>query len=408
MGARRWWHSAGVWAGIGASPAALVLGASLAAHHGGALPVLALAIGVMVAVALLAGQSWIGLMPPHGDGGTLATVLPGYVSRPQQVAVALLLLAAMIGWLAFNSGLGGAAVASLAGTSQPVGVAVFGVPLLVLALAGISRWNTVAVLAAASALALVLYVALDTASIPAAHLPVTLDPGEPLPALADVAALIGYVSVFSVRGPDFTAGMRGPRDLMVCVALLVVPLVAVVVLGALMWSATGHTDLVAELARSPLGTALVALATVAPALTSFFSGGLVLASLTPLSFRGSTLVVAVPGLLLGAAGFQDQLLPLLAVLGASLPALVLPMAVEAHARRRGATARRVPAATWLPASVAAVILTGAGFDGAPVVGLALAGVAVAAWRRSARRTPARRGPPPAPKTQHEEPRYTDR
>jgi len=89
-----------------------------------------------VALALLLGQGRIGLAPPHGDGGTLAQVLPEYLARPQRTLVGWLLVAAMAGWLAFNVGLGGAALAALTGTAPAIGVAAFGLPLLLLALAG--------------------------------------------------------------------------------------------------------------------------------------------------------------------------------------------------------------------------------------------------------------------------------
>jgi hypothetical protein len=375
---------AGVWLGIGTSPAALVLGASLAERHQGALPWPVIAVGAVVALALLLGQGRIGLAPPHGDGGTLAQVLPEYLTRPQRTLVGWLLVAAMAGWLAFNAGLGGAALAALTGTAPAIGVAAFGLPLLLLALSGMSRWNAVAVIATASALVLVVQVAVVAVRHPSAQVPLTSDLGPPLLALADIGALVGYVAVFSVRGPDFTARMRGRADLVVCVALLMVPLLLVTTAGALLWWTTGTTDLVVELERSPAGTALVAVAMVAPALTAFFSGGLALESVTPWSFRVGVLVVAVPGLLLGAIGLHQRMLGLLVVLGAALPSLVVPMAVEARARRRGAEPRIVPAWTWLPASMVAVLLTAIGVAWTPVLGLALAAAATVTWRQLGR------------------------
>lgn len=106
--------------------------------------------------------------------------------------------------------------------------------------------------------------------------------------------------------------------------------------------------------------------------------------MTPWGFRTGVLAVAVPGLALAALGLHHHLLQLLAVLGSALPALVVPMAVEARGRRRGARPQTVPAWTWLPASAAAVLLTGAGVLWTPVLGLALAAAATAAWRRSTR------------------------
>jgi len=219
---------------------------------------------------------------------------------------------------------------------------------------------------------------------PSVQIPLTSDLGPPLLALVDIGALVGCVAVFSVRGPDFTARMRGRADLVVCVALLMVPMLLVMTVGALLWWTTGTTDLVVELERSPAGTALVAVAMVAPALTAFFSGGLALESVTPWSFRVGVLVVAVPGLLLGAIGLQHRMLELLVVLGAALPSLIVPMAVEARARRRGAEPRIVPAWTWLPASMVAVLLTAIGVAWTPVLGLALAAAATVAWRRLGR------------------------
>lgn len=377
---RHWWSSAGVWLGIGASPAALVLGASLADRHGGALPVPALAASSVVVVALLVGQGRIGLAPPNGDGGTLGEVMHSYLGPIQRLGVSWLLVAAMTGWLGFNAGLGGAAVGSLTGSGQVLGVALFGLPLLPLALSDISRWNAVAVVAAASALVVGAQVLAESAGQAAARWPLGAGVGDPLLAIADVSAVVGYIAVFAVRGPDFTAGMGSMRDLVICVALLVVPLVVATVLGALMWSATGTTDLVGELERSPAGTVLVAVSMVAPALTAYYSGGLAWSSATPWGSRAGTLAVGAGGLLLAATGFHEHLLRLLFVLGAALPSLVVPMGTEARARRRGLPPRAVPAWTWVPASAVAVLLVGAGLPWGPVAGLSVAAVATAGWR----------------------------
>jgi cytosine permease len=376
----RWWHTSGVWLGVGASPAALVLGASLAERRGGALSLPVVLTAAVVAAALLAGQARIGLVPPYGDGGTLAQVLPGYISASQRFSVAAMLALAMAGWLAFNAGLGGEALAALTGTPQPVGVLAFGMPLLALTLTGMRRWNLIAVATVVCALALVGQVALGVATDPTARSPVTFAVRDPWTGLGEIAAFIGYVSVFAVRSPDFTAGLPGARDLALCIALFVVPLVTVVVLGALMWTVVGHAHLVAELERSRLGTSLMTLAMVAPALTAFFSGGLALVSLTGVpSWLGAT-AIAVPSLLLAAFGFAHQLLPLLSVLGASLPPFLVPMAVEARARRRGRPARPVPGLTWAPASMTGVVLTVIGVTWAPLAGLAVAAAGVSIWR----------------------------
>ncbi|MEV4822149.1 hypothetical protein [Micromonospora sp. NPDC049274] len=68
---RRWPAAVGAWLGIGTAPATLVLGAAMAARHGGAVPVAGLLVGGAMMAALLWGQGRIGLRRPLGDGGTL-------------------------------------------------------------------------------------------------------------------------------------------------------------------------------------------------------------------------------------------------------------------------------------------------------------------------------------------------
>lgn len=71
-----------------------------------------------------------------------------------------------------------------------------------------------------------------------------------------------------------------------------------------------------------------------------------------------------------ACGFDRLAPPWLTLLAAALPVLVVPMATEAVARRRGRTARRVPAWCWLPPALVAVACTLAGIGVAPLLGLA--------------------------------------
>ncbi|WFE53835.1 hypothetical protein [Micromonospora sp. WMMD1155] len=62
---RRWPSAVGAWLGIGTAPATLVLGAAMAARHGGAVPVAGLLVrGALLAVACtLAG---VGVAPLLG------------------------------------------------------------------------------------------------------------------------------------------------------------------------------------------------------------------------------------------------------------------------------------------------------------------------------------------------------
>lgn len=375
---RRWWNTAGAWLAIGTGPAALVLGAGLADRHDGPVPVGALLLGGLAMTVLLLVPGRLGLRPPSGEGRPLAATLAAYLPRGDRVVVGALMALAMAGWLGFNAGLGGAALGSLLGAPTWVGVVVLGLPLLAVAAAGQHRWNALALVTTAAALALIVVIATHGAG---AHgeAPLQTAPGPPAALLTDVAVFVGYVAVFAVRAPDFTAGLRGRADLWACTAILVVPTLIAATAGTTIVLRSDSADLVAHLRTSGLGTALVVVAVAAPCLTAFHSGGLALRSVTRLPDRAATAVLGVAGLALAMTGFEHALLPWLTILAAVLPPLVVPLGWEARARRRQRRPPRpVPAVSWLPAAVLGVALTIAGVPGAPLAGLAAAGVCTAA------------------------------
>lgn len=374
---RRWTAAAGAWLGIGTSPGALVLGAELGAHHGGAVAILGMATGAVLMALLLYGQGRIGLRPPYGDGVTLSAASPRYLPPVADRTLNALLAIAMIGWLGFNVGLGGAALAALVSLPGPVGALILGVPIVGVAAAG-GRWNALAIVTTLSALTLVGLVVL---ALPPPGVPLGLAVDGWSLVLADVAAFLGYVSVFAVRAPDFSVGLRRRHDLAWCVGLLVVPTLVMVTAGAgLAWT-TGTANVVAALA-GPGGLAIanlfVAASVVAPAFTTTYSGPLALRRVTRLGQRTAVLVIGVPGLVLAVFRFDQMLLAWLALLAAALPPLAVPMATEAARRRRGHRERKVPSWTWAPASAVSLALTGLGLTYAPLVGLALACLATVA------------------------------
>ncbi|GAB3933964.1 hypothetical protein GCM10027614_06090 [Micromonospora vulcania] len=91
--------------------------------------------------------------------------------------------------------------------------------------------------------------------------------------------------------------------------------------------------------------------------------------------------------MLAVARFDRLVLPWLTLLAAALPVLVVPMAVEAAARRRGRAPRTVPVWSWVPPALLAVACTLAGVAVAPLLGLALAGALTLLWRRHPRELP---------------------
>lgn len=384
----RWYGRAGAWLEIGTSAAGLLFGASLAARHDGQVPLPNVLLAVGVAAALLYAQGALGLRPPLGDGATLPDLTPRYLARGGAVALNAALTAGMTGWFGFNTGLGGTALAALVGAPPALGSLVLGAAILAVSLAGMVRWNVVAIITTLSALALVGVV---VAAVGDPAVPVRLRPGSLDTLLVDISAAVGFVAVFAVRAPDFTVGLHRRADLAALVAVLIVPMLLVAGAGVALHRAIGSAQLVQWLAQSDnlaAANLLVALAVVAPSFSAMYSGSLALQSVTPLNARQAMLAIALPGLVLGILRF-DRLLPLwLTVLGAALPPVVVPMVVEARARRRGRAPRRVPLWSWLPASVLAVGLDVAGQHSAAVLGLALAAALTTVWRRQDARSAA--------------------
>ncbi|TDD68773.1 hypothetical protein E1262_15050 [Jiangella aurantiaca] len=369
---RRWWNTAGAWLAIGTGPAALVLGAGLADRHDGPVPVGALLLGGVAMTVLLLVPGRLGLRPPYGEGRPLAELLEAYLPRGDRTVVGALMALAMAGWLGFNAGLGGAALGSLLGMPMWAGVIVLGLPLLAIAAAGQHRWNALALVTTAAALALIVVIATHGAGA-RSETPLDAGFGTSSTLLTDVAVFVGYVAVFGLRAPDFTAGLRGRGDLWACAAFLVLPTLVAATAGTTIALRSDSADLVEHLRTSDLGTALVVVAVAAPCLTSFHSGGLALRSVTGLPERAAAAVIGVAGLAVATTGFENALLPWLTVLAAVLPPLVVPLGWEARARRRQRRPPRpVSAAMWLPAATLGVALTIAGVPGAPLAGLAAA------------------------------------
>ncbi|MGW5416374.1 hypothetical protein [Actinomadura geliboluensis] len=403
-GGRTWRAASGAWLGIGTAPGALVLGAQVGGRHGGALPLLVLLIGGAVMTVLLLAQGRLGLRAPAGEDAGMAELAPRYLPPVAERAFTALLAVAMVGWFGFNLGLGGAAAAALGGVPDAVGVTALAVPLVAVLIAGGGRWNAIAVVTTLTAIALIGIVAVKLAP-PASPVSLARD-GPPGVLAADLAGYIGYVSVFAVRAPDFTVGLRGRGDLAACVALLVVPALAASVVGAGVAAASGSTDVVAVLAGPdglPAANLFVAASVIAPTLAAVHSGALAVRRFLPaerpdagrpadvmarLRSRQTVavLAIAVPGAVLAALRVDRMLLDWLTVLAAALPALVPPMAAEAARRRRGRPARPVATWIWAPGAAVAVALTVAGHAAAAPVGLlvSVAGTLAHAWRRRAR------------------------
>mgnify|MGYP000138538750 FL=1 len=374
----RWTSRAGPWLGIGASPAAMVLGAGLAARHDGPVSLLAIVLGLGLAAALLAGQGRLGV---GRGGGTLSAVAHSMLPPAGRMGLDVALVVSMLGWLGFNLAVGGTALGASVGLDRRIAIAVYVAVVVGLAIGGVRRWNRIVLLATGTAIVLTGVV---TARLGAAVSPVDLAPardGVPI-LLADIAALAGYTAVFSVRAPDFTAGLRDHREVRRLVAMTVVAIVATALVGVVLYLGTGTEDLVGAMSGPDglaVGNVLVMLAFLAGSLTAAHSGGLALASLARTSHPTAIYVLGAAGVVVALSGVDRVFVSYLTLLGAAMPPLVLPMVLEGRHRRRGHAHRRIPSWTWAPASVLGVVLTLVDVPGAALASLAVAGLASVAW-----------------------------
>jgi purine-cytosine permease-like protein len=296
-----------------------------------------------------------------------------------QRILAALIAIGMIGWFGFNVGLGGAALSSLLHVPDFVGPLLIGITLLVFSILGIHRWNG---LAALTTIAVIVLVAFISIRYSAQMLPVTLSVQNPLLMIVDIATFIGYVAVFSVRAPDFTAGFVSKQDLFVSVSLLCTPVVLIAIAGIGLQQGTGSTDLVGVLAQPgkfAFGNLLVFLAVVAPSFTILYSGTPALRAAIGLNETVGMFVISAVGLGLAIARFDLFLIKWLGVLAALLPPLIVPLAAEAARRRRGLKPHLVAIWLWLPGAFVSVLMTIKNRPTAALIGLLISSMVTLIW-----------------------------
>lgn len=365
--------------GIGTSPGAMLLGAGLAERHGGAIPLISVLISLMLMFTLLWFQGALGLNPPHGDGRNFTEVTPLYFGVRMQRVTAGLIALGMIGWYGFNVGLGGAALSALLHIPFWVGPLTIGIPVLILSLGGMRSWNWLATI---TTLAVVILVILVLTRLADLSLPIRIGFSGPVDIIIDTATFIGYISVFSVRAPDFTARLASRKDLVFSDLLLCIPVMLIALAGVGLQRGTGSSDLVSILAGPDglaIGNLLVTMAVIAPTFTTLYSGAPALTASIRLGSRTGMYLITITGLILAIARFDKWLLSWLIVLAAMLPPLIIPLAVESTRRRMGYIAKRLPVWVWLPGALVSLFLSFVKDPLAPLIGLITSGLVTVGW-----------------------------
>jgi cytosine permease len=385
---RHWSSVAGAWMGIGTSPGALLLGAGLVVRQQGMIPLAAILLGLVLIAAVVWAQGQLGLQPPWGEDADLSQVAERYFTPAMRRIFGILIAAGMTGWFGVNVGMGASALAALVpGLPRWLAVLLIGGSIAGLALRGLRGWNRLATVTTACVLALVVLVLWRYHGRPGA---VTVG-GAPLDTLAGMGAMLGYVGVFSLRAPDFTVGMPRRRDLRIVTLLLVISLGIVVLAGAVLGERSGSADLIGVLAGPgglAIGNLLIALAVIAPTFTTFYSGAPALRGATGLAERPAMIGMACAGLALALGHFDLLLLPWLAILGAVLPPVVVPLVTEFTLRHRGRARRAVPAWPWLAGAAPAAVLALVHSPLALVAGFVVTGAATIVWQKQQPAMPA--------------------
>lgn len=374
-----WTHTAGAWLGIGTSPGALLVGAGIAARYNGPIPLLSILLSFLLMFTILWYQGQLGMAPPYGEGGDLNKITPRYFGPLMQRVIGAVIAIGMIGWFGFNVGLGGAALSALLKLPAFTGPLIIGLPILILSLMGMRSWNGLATLTTIVVLALVVLVVIR---LSARMVPVTLKVASPVNTIMDVAAFVGYISVFSVRAPDFTTNMASRKGLSILELLLCLPILFIALAGVGLQQGIGTLDLVSVLARPdglPIGNLLITLAVIAPTFTTLYSGAPSLRSAVGIQDRVGMILITVIGLILATLRFDLWLISWVSVLAAMLPPLLVPLAVKSSLRRRQAAPRLIPIWVWLPGSVTSMILTIAKQPLAALIGLSLSAIVTGGW-----------------------------
>ncbi len=320
-----------------------------------------LPLGVVLLILLSMGQGLLG----HRRRKRLAEIATATFGKTGAGLINLLMAVGLVGWSGFHGGVAGASVAELLQLPGWLGALLIIALLYLLNSWGINRWAALTWVTTGAALALTIF-ALTTIDLnsavqfaagseqTAAQSNGTLTVGNTLLA---ISTIIGYATLFSLRTPDFTWDFATGRDVVKVKLFLFFPLLFATGAGALLYFATGSwniADLLTQTGSAAIGHIFLIVAVVSPLISGWYSGAFALSHLTPLRPNQSTLLICLLGFLLAATRFDQQLLPFLGYLGASLgPALVVILLTQ-QLRPKPRSPRALLA--WLVGAGSAVLL----------------------------------------------------
>jgi len=362
-----WYRRAGIWIGIGINPASFTLGGGLATQ----LPLSALLflvpLGALVLMGLVLGQGLVSRRRRELLGERAINTF-GYGAGAGLLN--LLIALSVIGWGGFHVGIAGFSLANI--FNVPVWLGALGVAaiLFILSELGINRWNWLVWLTALAALGLAFVALIAVEAHP------SLDIASVKLGFYDwlwvTGSVVAYATLFSIRCGDFTWDLNADSDVVKNVLALFIPLVISLIVGAILFEATGDwniADILAKTHLAVLGQLFLLIAVASPALSGIHSGALAIGSVAGLSKRSAVGLICAVNFILGATRFDHQLLPFLSFIGAVLPTALVVMLASAMFTEKPSRAATLTA--WLVGSGAAIIFK---FQGGDLVHIAVGAV----------------------------------
>jgi cytosine permease len=302
-----------------------------------------------------------------------ASVRDVFGDGPKSWLLTIVLVLAIVGWCGFYVGIGGAALSDLLGVGQWPGALLLGAVVAGLTLAGQNRWNALLYVTAAGAVALTVFtVALVPASPPGrvAH------PSVVAGLVSGVGGVVSYAMVFTMRVPDFTVDVRSQRDVWLAGLTMLVPLLALTVLGVWLYARTGlfHiADVLREVDAPAAGQFFLVASAVAPAVTAAYSGAVSIDSIKSAPHRPTMLAVIAAAVVLGAERFDLRIIGFLEAVGAVVPAALVVMLLWPRLCIRRGSPHALGA--WAAGSAVALALRPV----SPLAGLVAGSSAAALW-----------------------------
>jgi cytosine permease len=305
---------------MGTGPGALMTGAAVTGRVGPAIAIPAVVTGCLVLYFVCVTHGLQAFRSRTPMGVSVRKIFGGHSGG----ALTIVMVLAMIGWCGFYMGVGGAALSDLAGMPQVAGSCVLGMVVMGLSLLGQERWNPLTYLTAGCAIALTVITVVAVPSDPPPS--IELDPVVGF--MAALGGMISYAVVFAMRVPDFTVDIDKESGVWIVGLTMLVPLLALAVLGVSLYARTGLfnlADLLASTERPEAGQLFLTLSTVAPSVTAVYSGAISMESLVRVSHRAAMAVVAACATVLGVTRFDQSLIGFLEVLAAVIPPALVVM-----------------------------------------------------------------------------------